>query len=139
MKSPALNILAVVGVLGTSTVAMAANTDTLSGVFGGGEPVSASEGLVPANVTAPATEPALAPAPAAPALVDPVTASNGNAKNLAPAPAPGVAPAPAPAPSHGTTGGSSAAGGGDDEYEDDSHDSDHSDYEEHEHEDGDDD
>lgn len=125
MKSPLVTVLTVVGILGTATVAMAANTDTLAGVFGDGDPVSASEALVPSSDSTGA--PATVPTPAAPAPVAPGTPASqtnqstgtGSQPATDPGANPGVNPAPAPAPSDGTTGGSGAYPGEDDEYEED--------------------
>jgi hypothetical protein len=116
MKSPLLTVLTVVGVLGTASVAMAANTDTLTGIFDASDPVSASEGL--ATQSDSATSALLVPDPAVPAPGAPPTQTNQPTGRVSePATSPVVNPAPAPSPSDGTTGGS--GGDDDDEYEDD--------------------
>lgn len=155
MKSQLVTALTVVGVLGTATTAMAANTDVLA-LLDSPDIASATDALLPdPNATTdPATvsDPSATPAPTdpsatpAPAPVDPdgsvpVQQQAGTTQhNSGSAPAPAVQPVAAVV--NGTTGGSGsrvapAAGVVTSEHDDD-HDEDY-DEDHDEHEDGDDD
>lgn len=145
MKSQLLTTLSIVGVLGTATTAMAANTDVLASLDSP-EIGSATEVLLPAtsSSTEPgATDPTATPAPTDPSATpapSPSTSSSTTSGN-GQAPSGGTAPVAQPATApvvNGTSGGSgsrvapSAAVPGATTYNDDD-DEDHED-EEHEEE-----
>ena len=140
MANNALIGFGIIGILGTGSVAVVTNTQSLVSQDASSL-VDASEVLVPTQTT-PIDSPApdvVAPTPVEPAVSDtaPTPAAPAPAPTPTPAPTPApqtqVAPAtPAPAPVDATSSGSAS-------YSDDDHDDDHGDDHDDDHDDDDDD